>query len=481
MTLTDGAQGLAFGPLLRRYRLSAGMTQQELAGASTLSVRAIGDLERGRTGRPQRKSVELLAGALAQGDDAARRLVEAARAARLAPEYDGAPEERPGDEAAAHAGPPDGGRAPGIRPAGAPVCSPVYPPACSPACSPVCELPPDIVDFTGRQRELLGVEGALAPEGVRCGQRLTLVAGHPGAGKTALAVRAAHRLRSRFPDGQLFVQLSPAGHPALGPDDVVRHLLRSLGDPAAGAVPAEEAGARLRAVLARRRVLIVLDDAVSEGQVRCACPGVGGSAVLATCRRRLSALPGAGRVDVGAFGTEESLAFLARMAGEERVRRERAEAALVAELCGRIPLALRVVGCRLLARPHWTMRTLVDEVLHDPRTRLRELSSGDLTVRAAVAAAFGVLDEQTRWALRRLATTRAQGFGLRGAATLLGCGTARTHRILGDLLDGHLLEALDGRRAAEPSYVVPPVIRLFALEGATEPAAPVAGPGQRVV
>ncbi|MDT0448627.1 NB-ARC domain-containing protein [Streptomyces hesseae] len=467
MTLTDGAQGLAFGPLLRRYRLSAGMTQQELAGASTLSVRAIGDLERGRTGRPQRKSVELLAGALAQGDEAARRLVEAARAARLAPEHDGAPEERPRDDTAAHAVPVNGGRTPGIRLPGA----------------SVCELPPDIADFTGRQRELLEIEGALAPEGVRCGQRLTLIAGHPGAGKTALAVRAAHRLRSRFPDGQLFVQLSPAGHPTLGPDDVVRHLLRSLGDPAAGAGPAEEAGARLRAALARRRVLIVLDDAVSEGQVRCACPGVGGSAVLATCRRRLSALPGAGRVDVGAFGTEESLVFLARMAGEERVRRERAEAALVAELCGRIPLALRVVGCRLLARPHWTMRTLLDEVLHDPRTRLRELSSGDLTVRAAVAAAFGVLDEQTRWALRRLATTRAQGFGLRGAATLLGCGTARTHRILGDLLDGHLLEALDGRRAAEPSYVVPPVIRLFALEGAEAAAtgpAPLArsGPGR---
>ncbi|MEU1779016.1 NB-ARC domain-containing protein [Streptomyces abikoensis] len=450
MTLTDGGHGLAFGPLLRRYRLSAGMTQQELAGASTLSVRAIGDLERGRTGRPQRKSVELLAGALAQGDEAARRLVEAARAARLAPEPDDAPEERPGDDAAAHAARTDGGRAPGMRVPGA----------------PVCELPPDTPDFTARQRELLGIEGALAPEGVRCGQRLTLVAGHPGAGKTALAVRAAHRMRSRFPDGQLFVQLSPAGHPALGPDDVVRHLLRSLGDPAGGAGPAEEAGARLRSALARRRVLIVLDDAVAEGQVRCACPGVGGSAVLATCRRRLSALPGAGRVDVGAFTTEESLAFLTRMVGEERVRRERAEAALVAELCGRIPLALRVVGCRLLARPHWTMRTLVDEVLHDPRTRLRELSSGDLTVRAAVAAAFGVLDDQTRWALRRLAAARAPGFGLRGAATLLGCGTARTHRILGDLLDGHLLEALDGRRAAEPSYVVPPVIRLFALEGA---------------
>ncbi|MCC3775645.1 NB-ARC domain-containing protein [Streptomyces sp. UNOB3_S3] len=452
MTLTDGAQGLAFGPLLRRYRLSAGMTQQELAGASTLSVRAIGDLERGRTGRPQRKSVELLAGALAQGDEAARRLVEAARAARLAPEHDGSPEERPGDGngTAAHAVRADGDRAPGTRAPGA----------------PVCELPPDIPDFTARQRELLEIEGALAPEGVRCGQRLTLIAGHPGAGKTALAVRAAHRLRSRFPDGQLFVQLSPAGHPALGPDDVVRHLLRSLGDPAAGAGPAEEAGARLRAVLARERVLIVLDDAVSEGQVRCACPGVGASAVLATCRRRLSALPGAGRVDVGAFGTEEALAFLARMVGEERVRRERAEAALVAELCGRIPLALRVVGCRLLARPHWTMRTLVDEVLNDPRTRLRELGSGDLTVRAAVAAAFGVLDEQTRWALRRLAAARAPGFSLRGAATLLGCGTARTHRILGDLMDGHLLEAFEGRRAAEPSYVVPPVIRLFALEGA---------------
>ncbi len=439
MTLLDGAEGCAFGPLLRRCRLSAGMTQEDLARASTLSVRAISDLERGRTSRPQRKSVELLAGALTLGREraggdteagAAGGLVEAAVAARLAPERAGA------------------------RPVGRPADGGIP-----------CELPPDTADFTARTAELRRLEELLSPTAAPRPARLTLIAGHPGAGKTALAVHAAHRCRDGFPDGQIFVELAPAGGPVLRPADVVRRILHSLGALTPGIGSPEEASARLRAVLARRRVLIVLDDAVAEGQVRCACPAVGGSAVIATCRRRLTALPGAQYVVAGAFSREESLDFLARMIGEERVRAARADAALVAELCGRVPLALRVVGCRLLARPHWTIRTLVEEVLGDPRTRLRELSSGDLTVRAAMAAAFGLLDDRAQGALRRLAA-RTPDFDLRDAAVLLGCGTARVHRILGDLMDGHLLEVVDGPEFGEPRYVVPPVVRLFAAEGA---------------
>ncbi|MFI9201256.1 NB-ARC domain-containing protein [Streptomyces sp. NPDC053048] len=464
MKVPDGAQRLSFGPLLRRYRLAAGMTQEELARASGLSVRAISDIERGRTGRPQRKSVELLAGAVARSEDATRRLTEAARSARLAPEAAPVPERREETRA-------------GQRPA-AP-----REPADATALA-VCELPPDIADFTGRESELRRLGEVLASPGDRsgggpgpCEQRLTLIAGHPGAGKTALAVHAAHRARARFPDGQVHVDLSPTGRPVLRPVEVVRRILRSLGAPddaEQGCV--EEASARLRAVLARSRVLIVLDDAVSEGQVRWARPAVGGSAVLVTCRRRLSALPGAGRVTVGAFAPEESLAFLARMLGEGRVHAARPDAALVAELCGHLPLALRVIGCRLLARPHWTMRTLAEEVLGDPRTRLRELSSGDLTVRAAVAAAFGVLDEQTRWALHRLARARTPVFSPHSAAVVLGCGVARAHRIVGDLMDGHLVEVLDGCRPGDARYLIPPVVRLFAAEGAESPS-----PVQRVV
>ncbi|MBO0656006.1 helix-turn-helix domain-containing protein [Streptomyces triculaminicus] len=445
--MLDGDQWFSFGLLLRRYRLTAGMTQEELAEASGLSVRAISDLERGRTGRPRRKSVELLTEALAQGDDATWRLVEAARAARLAPDVASAPAAYEPTRDARDHGEPAGHRL-------------------------ACELPPDTVDFTAREAELRRITEALALGDARPGgperpeRRLTLVAGHPGAGKTALAVHAAHRSLSRFPDGQLYVELSPAGRPALRPAEVVRRILRSLGALDDGLGSLEEASARLRAVLARRKVLVLLDDAVSEGQIRCAHPAVGESAVIATCRRRLSALAGAESVTVGAFGPEESLAFLARMLGEERVRAARSDAALVAELCGHLPLALRVIGCRLLARPHWTMRTLIDEVLDDPRTRLRELSSGDVTVRAAIAAAFSVLDDQAQWALYRLAQARAPGFSLRGAAVALDCGIARAHRLVGDLLDGHLVEVLDERLPGDPRYLIPPVVRLFAAEGA---------------
>ncbi|GHF30802.1 hypothetical protein GCM10010218_10130 [Streptomyces mashuensis] len=435
MTVVEGAEGLDFGLLLRRCRIAAGMTQEELAGASGLSVRAIGDLERGRTRRPQRRSVELLAEALAPGAETARQLAEAAMAARL-----GYGEALPRPEAGA---------------------------------AGLCELPPDVVDFTGREREARRLEAALGGGRLMvagpgpAGPRPVLVEGQPGAGKTALAVHAAHRCRARFPDGQVFVELAPAGAPALGPVEVVRRVLRSLG--AADPEPAglEEAAARLRAVLARRRVLVVLDDAVSEAQVRWVCPAVGGSAVLATCRRRLSGLAGAEAVTVAAFRPHESLAFLARMLGEERVSAAGPDASVVAGLCGHLPLALRAVGCRLLARPHWTMRTLLEEVLADPRTRLREMGSGDVTVRASMARAFALLDERARAALWRLATARPPGwFTPATAAGLLGCGQARAHRLLGDLMDGHLLEVAEERRPGEPRCRVPVMVRLFAAEGA---------------
>ncbi|MEV4434925.1 NB-ARC domain-containing protein [Streptomyces sp. NPDC049585] len=434
----DGSQEVAFGALLRRCRLSAGMTQEELARASTLSVRAISDLERGRTASPQRKSVELLTSALTQRQqvagvrDGARRLLEAAVMARLSPGPGPGPE-RP---VLSHPRPPDDGIP--------------------------RELPPDVADFTGRSAELREVREALCPP-LGPPQRLVLITGHPGAGRTALAVHAAHRCRGAFPDGQVHVDLAPAGRPAPRPDEVVRRVLRSLGAPAGAYDSPEEASARLRAVLARRRVLIVLDDAVGEGQIRCVCPALGGSAVLATGRRRLAALPGARHVEVGAFTTGEALAFLARTVGAERVGRAPREAARVAELCGRLPLALRVAGCRLRARPHWTLGTLAEEVLGEPRTRLRELSAGDLSVRASVAAAFALLDDQTQWALLRLAADGGTVFGLQGAAALLGCGAPRVHRILGDLLDCHLLEVTETE--GRTRYRLPALVRLFALEG----------------
>nr|WP_281396808.1 NB-ARC domain-containing protein [Streptomyces olivoverticillatus] len=470
-------RGLSFGLLLRRCRLAAGMTQEELAAASTLSVRAISDLERGRTGRPQRRSVALLAEALSQDEEGVWRLTEAARSARLAPEHGGTPSHSGGGGPGTASDDPYEVRAP-AHPG-------TYGP-CDSQGNAACELPPDLADFTARERELHYFDNALAVPGpTSSARRPMLVTGPPGVGKTALAVHAAHRSRARFPDGQVYVELAPAGRPALRPAEVVHRILHSVGaaDESLGSL--EEASARLRAFLARKRVLVVLDDAVTEGQVRCARPAVGSSAVIATCRRRLSALADADSIEVGVFGPEESLRFLARMLGEERLGAARSDAAWVAEVCGHLPLALRAVGCRLLARPHWTVRTLVEEVLDDPRTRLRELSSGDLTVRAAVAASFALLDEQAQGALPRLAGVLRQGFSSYGAAVVLGCGVARARRIVGDLTDCHLVEVLDGQPSGEPRYRIPPLVRLFALEAVPLPVPALTdvltGGGQRVV
>ena len=170
-------------------------------------------------------------------------------------------------------------------------------PRMPPPVWPVCQLPPDIADFTGRDAELAELTGGWAR------RRRPGRGGHgePGAGKSTLAVRAAHRLRARFPDGQLYV---PLGRPV---GEVLADLLRALGVPGP-AVP-DDVGARaavFRGRLTDRRVLVVLDDAGDPEDVRALLPGTPGCAVLVTSRQRLSGLAGAHRLPLGPLSGAEA-------------------------------------------------------------------------------------------------------------------------------------------------------------------------------
>ncbi|HEX6358838.1 helix-turn-helix domain-containing protein [Actinophytocola sp.] len=334
----------AFGTVLRSYRTNRGLTQEELADRSGLSVRAIRNLEIGRTERPQRQSVVLLATAL--------RLAEPDRAALLAA----------------------AGRRDTTRPAR-------------------CELPPDVPDLAGRDHAVAAITRVLTTPGARLG----LVDGGPGVGRTALAVHVAHRVRDRFPDGQVFADLT---HPdgILPPEAVLGRVLRSLGTTD---LPAsrDERAAMLRARLAARRMLVVLDNVASEAQVRPLLTTASPSAILVTSRCGLVALPGARHVRLGPLDTRAAWQLLARLAGR-RVLTEPDAANAVIDACARLPLALQIAGTWLATRPHRAVTELA-ALLAD--RALDRLTVADLSMRASISAHAAELRPAERQLLHQLA------------------------------------------------------------------------------
>ena len=245
------------------------------------------------------------------------------------------------------------------------------------------QLPPDVADFVGREKALAEAADRLGT-GSEATDRLGTVAvsGAAGSGKTAFAVHLAHRVKDRFPDGQLFVDLHGVERP-VEPADVLTRFLRALGDdPRTVPEDPDERAARYRERTAGRRLLVVLDDAAGEAQVRPLLPGGDGCAVLVTSRPRLAALEGAHVLDLPVFEPAEAAELLDRVAGPDRTRAEPEAGDALVELCGRLPLAIRVGAARLVARPHWTVRRLADQ-LADERGRLDALAAGDLDVRSS--------------------------------------------------------------------------------------------------
>ena len=277
----------------------------------------------------------------------------------------------------------------------------------APAHRPPRQLPAGIPDFTGCQAEvgllldiLAGAEqqaagGEAGAEG-RAEIPVAMLTGPPGCGKTTVAVHAAHLLRERFPDGQLFADLRGSAAQRIPTLEVLARFLRALGTPA-DQVPAEldERVSLLRSQLASRRVLIVLDDAADEEHIRDLIPGVPGPAVLVTSRGRLVALPGAEVVELDVMPGEVAVELLGRIVGPERVAAEPEATAELARLCGGLPLALRIAGVRLAARPHWSVPTLVD-LLSDESSRLDELTHAGVGIRALLSSVHESLSPRAR-------------------------------------------------------------------------------------
>jgi len=267
-----------------------------------------------------------------------------------------------------------------------------------------------------------------------------------GIGKTALAVHVAHRLRDRFPDGQLFVSLQGTMSP-LRPAEVLARFLHDLGLPDA-AIPAGEAerAAQYRTVLAGRRVLVVLDDARDAAQVRPLLPGTAGCGVIVTSRSALPGLSGATLLGLGVLDDGEARELFTAIVGPQRVAAEPDAAARVLASCAGLPLAVRIAASRLASRPGWSIAHLAAK-LADERTRLAELTAGDLAVRASFAVSYDALPAAGGPAapdparvFRLLGLPAAAVLSLPAIAALAGRQAGETAAALETLTEAHLLE-----------------------------------------
>jgi tetratricopeptide (TPR) repeat protein/transcriptional regulator with XRE-family HTH domain len=383
----------SLGSWLRQHRKAAGLTQEELAERSGLSIRTISNLEHDRTQKPYPQSVRRMMVALGLAETASDELIARYRAGQ-----------------GAESGLP---RQPGRDTAGSPPAAPDLDQVLTgPALGLIPrQLPLAARHFVGRAAELESLTRVLdQATGAPGALVMSAIAGTAGVGKTALAVHWAHQVADRFPDGQLYVNLrgfDPSGQP-VAPGDALAGFLRALGVPGPR-IPAgaDERAAQYRTLLAGRRMLVVLDNAMSVEQARPLLPGAAGCVVVVTSRDAqagLVARDGAERLDLDLLPVADAIGLLREFIGV-RVDADPQAAAVLAAQCARLPLALRVAAELAAARPAVSLAGLAGE-LTDQRRRLDLLGAGGDS-RTAVRAVFS-------WSYQHLDLRTARGFRLAG-------------------------------------------------------------------
>ncbi|MFG2374376.1 BTAD domain-containing putative transcriptional regulator [Streptomyces sp. NPDC048504] len=327
-------------------------------------------------------------------------------------------------------------------------------------------LPPDIADFVGRSEQIAWAASLVGgvDEAGRTAPPIGVISGRSGTGKTALAVHVGHRMSELFPDGRLFVDLRAADTAPLQPADALARLLRAMGaDPETLPTSVEELTGLYRTHIGHRRVLLILDNAAGEAHVRPLLPPGPGCAVLVTSRRRLVALEGSAHLDLAVPGQAEALELLRRVAGPDRTSAEPERAAEIVSLCGRLPLAVRIAGARLAARPHWAPGRLADR-LRDERRRLSELRAGDLELRTSLELGYADLELPERRALRRLALLDLPDFAAWIAAPLLDIGTEEAEEAVERLVDCHFIDVIGVDETGRSRYRIHDLAREHARE-----------------
>ncbi|MBQ1025723.1 BTAD domain-containing putative transcriptional regulator [Micromonospora sp. C95] len=335
------------------------------------------------------------------------------------------------------------------------------PPAATPTLPPgPAELPAEPGGFVGRRAELTHLDAA-----VRTGTRTVALVGPAGVGKTALALRLAHARLHHRPAAHLYADLRGTGEP-VAPATVLERFLRALGVPG-DAIPADldERAARYRSELAGQPVLILLDNAASSHQVRPLLPGAGDNLVLITSRRRLDGLVathGATQVVLAPL-TESDAQDLLRQGLTPAARDEPADLRRIAELCDRLPLALRIAAARL---GEFGGGVALAGRLAAEGDRIGLLTAEDVSVRAALQVSLTALDGPSRTMFHLLGVHPGQRPSTDACAALAGLPPAETRDLLRRLAAVHLVRSVDGRHQMHD------LVRLFAAEqAAADPAA----------
>jgi DNA-binding SARP family transcriptional activator/tetratricopeptide (TPR) repeat protein/DNA-binding XRE family transcriptional regulator len=324
------------------------------------------------------------------------------------------------------------------------------------------QLPADIADFTGRSDVITHLCSVLSTHGSRENPgavQIVVVAGAGGLGKTRLAIHTAHRLRSRYPDGQIYVDLLGTTANPQAPTDVLTGFLHELGLDS-NQIPATEDGraALFRTRLSERAVLLLLDNARDAAQVRPLLPGSSSCAVIVTARSRMPDLPSTQLVDLEVFDDDESLALFTRIVGEKRTAAERDSAAKVLASCAGLPLAIRICAARLAVRSRWSIQALAERL---SARLLDELKTGDMAVRASFQISFDSLPREVARAFRLLGLWQGSFISLPAAAALFGGDEDETAEALEVLVDAYLLES-----PAPDQYRFHDLLRVYAAERA---------------
>jgi tetratricopeptide (TPR) repeat protein/DNA-binding XRE family transcriptional regulator len=406
------------------------MTQEELAERAGLAVRTICDLERGRTTRPYPNTVVALAEALGLPGPQRADFVSLSRRGRGATPVESQPE-------------PAESRGSAMVPR---------------------QLPAAVSHFTGRLGELEALSRVLGEGRASRTVVISALAGTAGVGKTALAVRWAHQVAERFPDGQLYVNLR--GYDPAEPvtaADALASFLQALGLPGPQ-IPdgAEDRARTYRSMLAGRRMLVVLDNAQQAQQVRPLLPGDPGCAVVITSRDALAglvAMDGARRLDLDLLPLADAVALLRLLIGD-RVDQDLDAAAELAGLCARLPLALRIAAELIASRRQAALRELVNELTAGQLDAL-DVGEDRADVRAVISWSYRQLPDPAARAFALLGLHPGEDLDAHAAAALTGVSRQEARRVLGQLHRASLLQATGPGR-----YGMHDLLRAFAREQA---------------